>query len=244
MNYFLFMDESGDHGLGSIDPHFPVFVLCGALMSEANYKILELKLTEIKKKFWGDKKVIIHSSDIRKCEKEFQILFDLDIKKDFYASINNLITELKYTIISAAINKHKYIQKYGKLSDDVYEISLSFLIERSIFFLDEIIGLNKKLKIIIEKRGKKEDKKLDDHFQKLSSRGTGFVTAERLKNYGLEIEFYNKRDNIAGLQLADLLAYPIARYVIDPQRANPSFDILSKNFYKKGSRLFGLKVFP
>ncbi|MEX2589990.1 MAG: DUF3800 domain-containing protein, partial [Chitinophagales bacterium] len=34
MRYYLFLDESGDHGLKNIDSGFPVFVLCGVLISE------------------------------------------------------------------------------------------------------------------------------------------------------------------------------------------------------------------
>ncbi len=244
MTFYLFLDESGDHGLGNIDLQFPVFVLCGVLISESSYKIIENNLNEIKRNFWGDKKVIIHSSDIRKCEKEFQILFDLELKKNFYEAINNLITNSDYTIIASAINKQRYIQKYGKLSDDVYEISLSFLIERSVFYLDSIHNLDKQLKIIIERRGRKEDKKLDDHFQKLCAKGTGFVDANRLKSYNIEITFCDKQDDLTGLQLADLLAYPIARHTMDPNRANPAFDILANKFYTKDNKRYGLKIFP
>jgi hypothetical protein len=32
--------------------------------------------------------------------------------------------------------------------------------------------------------------------------------------------------NILGTQIADLVAYPIARHVLDPQKANPAFDIV------------------
>jgi hypothetical protein len=31
---FLFIDESGDHGLTRIDTDFPVFLLCGVLVDE------------------------------------------------------------------------------------------------------------------------------------------------------------------------------------------------------------------
>ena len=37
MKYFLFLDESGDHGLSRIDENFPIFLLCGILISEENY---------------------------------------------------------------------------------------------------------------------------------------------------------------------------------------------------------------
>ncbi len=242
--YYLFIDESGDHGLVKLDPSFPVFLLCGLIVSEVNYTDIKKEINELKHYFWKNKKVILHSRDIRKCEKEFQILFDLDIKKAFYDKLNNIITNSTYRIISSAIDKAKYIQKYGKLSNDVYELALSFIIERAIFSLDEVTKHNKQLEIIIEKRGKKEDRNLAEHFQRLLSRGTSYVSAERLQAVNVKISFRSKKENINGLQLADLLAYPMARYVIDHTRANPAFDILDDKIYRKGSKRYGLKIFP
>jgi uncharacterized protein with ParB-like and HNH nuclease domain len=110
--------------------------------------------------------------------------------------------------------------------------------------LDGLGEFEKEVEIVIEKRGKKEDKKLEEHFQRLMSRGTSYVSAERLKNLKMKFIFKNKKENINGLQLADLLAYPIARYVMEPYRANPAFDILKNKFYGKGGKRYGLKVFP
>ncbi|CAN0601282.1 unnamed protein product, partial [Ectocarpus sp. 12 AP-2014] len=242
--YYLFIDESGDHGLVNLDASFPVFLLCGLLISEENYKHTRNEINQLKSSFWGNKKVILHSRDIRKCEKEFQILFDLELKAAFYKHINEIIVQGRYRILSSAINKAKYIKTYGRLSNDVYELALSFIIERAIFCLDEKENEIKQLEIVIEKRGKKEDKQLDEHFQRLLARGTGYVSAERLKEVGIQIVFKDKKENINGLQLTDLLAYPIARYVIDPKRANPAFDILESKFYKKGTKRYGLKIFP
>ena len=123
-------------------------------------------------------------------------------------------------------------------------MALSFIIERAIFSLDEVKVVSKHLEIIIEKRGKKEDKKLEEHFQRLIARGTGFVSAERLQEVQLKIAFKDKKENINGLQLADLIAYPIARYVIEPKRANPAFDKLESKIYKKNGKRYGLKIFP
>lgn len=244
MKYSLFIDESGDHGLVNLDPNFPVFLLCGMLVSNSNYQRIRDQVNEVKHGFWGNKTVILHSRDIRKCEKEFQILFDLELKQQFYEQLNEVITSSDYTIFASAIRKDKYIKTYGKLSNDVYELALSFIIERCVFFLDGITDKDKELEIIIEKRGKKEDKKLDEHFQRLMARGTGYVSAERLNVLNIQIQFLDKKENINGLQMADLLAYPIARYVIDKDRANPAFDLLEPKFYKRGSRRYGLKIFP
>jgi Protein of unknown function (DUF3800) len=244
VKYYLFLDESGDHGLGKVDPSFPVFVLCGIICPEEEYGLINENMNEIKESLWKTRNVIFHSRDIRKCEKEFQILFDQNIKKDFYDRINRLITNSKYRIIASAINKNKYIKRYGRLNNDVYEIALSFIIERSVFLLDGLRGMDKTMEVIIEKRGSLEDKKLSQHFQQVLMRGTGFIDPKRLRNYNISFSFEAKKDNLNGLQLSDLIAYPIARYVIDPKRANPAFDVLSERFYKKGNKRYGLKIFP
>ncbi len=245
MNYYLFLDESGDHGLITMNPDFPVFLLCGFLVSEENYSEISNQINELKSLIWGEKQVILHSRDIRKCEKEFQVFFNLHIKELFYNELNRILSSNTYTVISSAIRKDLYINKYGRLSDnDVYELALSFIIERSVFFLDDIKENTKQLEIVIEKRGKKEDKKLDEHFQRLMSRGTGYVNANRLKQYGLDINFQSKKDNINGLQIADLIAYPTARFVLEPKRANPSFEIFENKIYTKCGKRYGLKIFP
>ncbi len=242
--YYLFIDESGDHGLTTLNPDFPVFLLCGVLVSAHEYLTIRDSFNEIKQQFWKNKQVIFHSRDIRKCEKEFQILFDLELKGAFYQQLNECIEGSNYTVIASAIRKDNYIRKFGRLSNDVYELALSFIIERSVFYLDEIQIPGKNLQIVIEKRGKKEDKKLDEHFQRLMARGTGYVSAKRLKDINLNIHFRSKKENVNGLQLADLVAYPTARYVINPKRANPAFDIVASKIYNKNGKRYGLKIFP
>lgn len=244
MKYTLYIDETGDHGLTTINPDFPVFLLCGVLVSEEEYENIRSSFNSIKNRIWGNKQVVFHSRDIRKCEKEFVVLFDMELKRQFYESLNGALTEHQYTVIASAIRKDTYIMRFGKLSNDVYELALSFIIERSVFFLDDIKTNSKELEIVIERRGKAEDKKLSEHFQRLLARGTGYVSATRLANYKLKIVFRSKRENINGLQLADLVAYPIARYVIEPTRANPAFDVVEPKIHAKNGKRYGLKVFP
>ena len=44
--------------------------------------------------------------------------------------------------------------------------------------------------------------------------------------------------------LADLIAYPIARYILEPDRINPSFEAFKNKFYEKAGKRYGLKIFP
>lgn len=243
LKYYLFLDESGDHGLKKIDENFPIFLLCGILISENDYDLIRKEINQIKQKFWKNINLILHSRDIRKCNNEFQILFDLNIKEQFYNSINSLISRDNYTILASSINKKAFIRKYGKLENDVYEIALSFVLERTVFCLDELENVDE-LEIIIEKRGKKEDLKLAKHLQKITQVGTYFVKPERIQKLGFKTKFSWKKENINGLQLADLIAYPTARYLLNPTGVHLSYDKFKHNFYRKNNKVYGLKEFP
>lgn len=244
--YLLFLDESGDHGLKTIDPNFPVFVLTGLLFSESNYKVICEKIDSFKKKFFKTNEVILHRRDMRKYESGFEILFNTEIKRKFYLELNKILSEADYKIVASAINKEKHIQTYGKLADDPYEIALTFVLERVLFEADNNTDATN-IHVTIEGRGKKEDAQLARRYNELLYRGTNQIKADRLVNiYDEELEVRLKKDNDCGLQLADLCAYPIARYVMNNNEPNPAYDVI-KNKIRKGSRGvfgYGIKIFP
>ena len=138
MKYYLFLDETGDHGLTYIDRNFPLFLLCGLIIEEEALARLEDETNKFKEKFFGTKEVILHSRDIRKCEGPFQVLFDLSLKDQFYTSLNEILSSAKFTLIGSAVNKEKHIKRYGKIASDPYSLSLSFILERLVFYLDTI----------------------------------------------------------------------------------------------------------
>lgn len=242
MKYYLFIDESGDHGLKNIDIHFPVFVLCGVIFSEENYKIFNEKFNEFKVSLWNSKEVIFHSRDIRKCDKEFKVLFDLEKKEFFYNRLNEIIKESEFSILSSVIQKDEFIKHFGRLGN-VYAVSLSFLIESSIFFLDTQ-PKPIELEIVVEKRGKLEDNDLLRHYNEVYSIGTGYISPKTIQQFSTRLKFRAKKDNLNGLQLADLVAYPIARHILEPNRVNLAFDVINEKIFVKNGKQYGLKRFP
>lgn len=73
---------------------------------------------------------------------------------------------------------------------------------------------------------------------------TFYVKPDRFQNYGFKAKFTWKKENSNGLQLSDLIAYPIARYILNPKGVHLSFDKFKDNFYMKGGKVYGLKQFP
>lgn len=189
MKYHFFLDESGDHGLSYVDKNFPLFLLCGCLFRDDVLKRVEEKINDFKFKYFQTKEVILHSRDIRKCEGAFQILFDLKLKEEFYRDLNAIIEDADFIIIGAGIDKEKHIKKYGKGAKNPYSLSLSFLIERLIFCLD---NLDKKAVVDIkaELRGKREDKMLLAHYNSILDRGTYYVSTSRLKEKIIDFKFF------------------------------------------------------
>ena len=91
INYHLYIDECGDQNLEAFSPTFPIFTLCGILVRDDLVPQLEGQVRALKQEFWGNRQIILHSRDIRKCQNGFEVLFDLDVKRRFYESINQLL---------------------------------------------------------------------------------------------------------------------------------------------------------
>lgn len=246
MKFYFFIDETGDHGLSYIDKNFPLFVLCGCLINENALKIMEDRINQFKLKYFKTTEVILHSREIRKCEGAFQILFDLQLKESFYKDINMVLSEVDYKVISVGINKAVHIEKYGNQAKDPYTISLYFVIEQMIFCLNSL-DKDATVDIKLEMRGRKEDNLLASHFNSILDMGTNHVNRDRLKRKHLNFKFFSKRDNVVGLQIADLIAYPLARHLLNPKEPYIPFDVIKDKIYCDSKGKYdgwGLKLFP
>ncbi|HDQ88699.1 MAG TPA: DUF3800 domain-containing protein [candidate division WWE3 bacterium] len=138
------------------------------------------------------------------------------------------------------------MDKYGKLADDPYEISLTFVLERVLYELDSRES-TEITDIVIESRGKREDQTLAQRYNELLYKGSSQVSSNRfVSRFNQEIFFKRKSENDIGLQIADLCAYPVARHVLYPTVPYPSFEVIEPKFRKgpKGINGHGLKIFP
>ncbi len=241
--YYLYIDECGDQNLENFNPEFPIFTLCGVLVSRENKKKFEAAFNALKQEFWGNEDVIIHSRDIRRCKNEFQVLLEPEIKTRFYTRVNEILSQNEaYVVVACTILKEPFIRLFSN-TEDVYGLSLSYLLERSIFCVDDK-NEDAVIDVIFEKRGKNEDRNLTKFYNGLRVTGTKWVDAERLQSRIGAFTARSKKDNLVGLQIADLIAYPIARKVLNADTPNPAFDIIKPSIYASNGSLLGFKVIP
>lgn len=155
--------------------------------------------------------------------------------------VNEMIELMPFMLISSVIDKKQLQERYSSPANP-YSIGLAFCIERLHYFLAEHGQLDAQTFLMVECRGKKEDRELELESRRLCAGGT---YAGDIRN--LEIRFMDKKHNSTGLQIADLVAYPIGRHIVRPDQPNRAFEIVQRKFRRNGrGRIdgYGLKVFP
>lgn len=108
-DFIVYADESGDHGMVSIDPEYPVFALTFCVMRKADYSGTVVPAVQsFKFGIWGHDAVILHEHEIRKSKGPFAILMtDRALRERFYDVLNGLIEAAPMTIFASVIDKEK-----------------------------------------------------------------------------------------------------------------------------------------
>ncbi|WP_363350069.1 DUF3800 domain-containing protein [Methylocystis echinoides] len=241
-NYIVYADESGDHSLVSINPQNPVFVLAFCIFEKRVYMETVVPMVQrLKFDFFGHDCLVLHSHEIRKARGEFSILLNANIRTAFVERVNAIMRDAPMTIIAAAIDKQRHVRQYSDPANP-YGIALTFCMERLQRWLVERGQANSKTHVLVEMRGKSEDAKLELEFRRISD---GHNHVGPMSN--LEIRFMDKKHNSTGLQVADLVAHPIGRHVINPTQPNRAYDLIEPKFRRNSAghiRGYGLKIFP
>ncbi|HEX8830536.1 MAG TPA: DUF3800 domain-containing protein [Longimicrobium sp.] len=240
-DFIVFADESGDHGLATLDPNYPMFVLALCLFTKEEYAGITVPaVLRLKFKHFGHDQVILHEHEIRKTIGHFRFLTDANRRPGFYADLNALVEAAPFTLVAAAIHKEKHRARHTSPANP-YHIALSFGLE-SLYRHLENLGCREGIThMMFEKRGAKEDAELELEFRRVCD---GHNAAGR--RFPFEIVMADKKCNSPGLQVADLVARPIGRHILDPAQPNRAYDVLSRKFRRgPGGSVqgWGLKVF-
>ena len=102
-DYVIYVDESGDHGLVSIDQQYPIFVLVFCIFKKQDYLATVQKVQQFKFCHFGHDMVILHESDIRRDRGDFKMLKSKERKNVFINDITNIIGDETFTVISISV---------------------------------------------------------------------------------------------------------------------------------------------
>ena len=240
--FLAFFDECGDHSLDKIDRDFPLFVLALVLVERSVYQDQMLpEFNRFKLRYFNHEGINLHSRDIRLAGGPFSLLLNPTIRPQFMAELSDLMERVPFTLFISAIQKQAYLTKHGGAAANPYDLALEFTMEGLFHFLNA--QGERQLPIVAEARGKREDNMLEQTFSRMMKHGTANVTAEQFQQLDCPLSFQSKKNNILGVQLADLCAHPCARHILNPAKANRAFEIARKRLYQRDG-VSGWKVFP
>ena len=242
----LFLDESGDHNLGVIDPQYPLFVLGGCIVeSEYHENVMIPSLRHYKKQLFGREDFILHTADIARRRGVFQKLTAEAFRAQFYESTNALMQTLDYQVIACVVEKERHLRQYGLAAIDPYLLSLRIVAERFVWELKHR-KTGEPGYIVAESRDETLDNQLRLAWIDLRTSGTPKCSAAQIRKHISDLHIRNKRDNIAGLQMADLIVSPVGRRVLGKQTKRDWEIIKSKLRKDKRGRFmgYGLVILP
>jgi hypothetical protein len=220
--HLAFLDESGDHSLDKIDQSYPIFVLCAVVFDETYYyNTVVQAIKNFKLEHSINPQTPLHSYHIRKQKPPFNFLYSKDVFNHFAHDITDLLINLDFQIYAVTINKNNLTN--SRSTDNPYHYCFHGLLK----LLDPKITNNFMLRI--ESREPHNDRKLTTEFAKYKE----FSPNTQCQ----DISFHQKDQVIAGLEIADLCAYPIGRHTLHPTASNLSFNVIAQKMVKFGNWL-------
>lgn len=211
--YRLYIDEHGTDDVTSVEGDNERYLsLTGVAMKvDVARDILAPALDQLKADIFDhdpDEPIILHRKKIVKGNGPFGVLDkDPDLRAAFDARIKQIKATTDYRVITALIDKRAMLGKLNWVNKQPYHYLMEVMAEKFSLFLDRMNDIGD---IMPEGRMGKSDERLQTAYMQVRGAGTYYVSAHAMRKRipSSNLKFRYKRDNIAGLQLADLLAHP------------------------------------
>jgi hypothetical protein len=232
----MYLDESGNHSLSTVEPNFPVFVLGGVIL-ERNYvfEVVEPRLSALKLSFFGRDDFALHTAEIVRPKGQFSVLKDDALKLEFVSALTELMRELEYTVVACAVLKMPFRRAGHLEAEDLYLHSLEFVVEQFCAEVGE--GADAGL-VYAERRRPDLDRELETSWDSMRRLGNRGLPSTDLSRRILELVLKDKRTRTVGLELADLVVSPIGRAMAGYDRRE-DWDVVESKFRRVGGSYFG-----
>jgi hypothetical protein len=211
--YHLYFDETGTGDLKAHqkDQNQRYLSLTGFVFrQDVHDTTFTRRVSAFKRRIFKTPDVILHRRDIMAGEGIFALLDDDTVRANFDAQFANLVEYLPGPAFTVSIDKQAHLEKYKVWQFDPYHYVLTCLVERFVLWLgrNSFVG-----DVMGEARGPKHDGRLRRAFHRMYKDGSDFLERQTVqaKLISRELRLEPKTANVAGLQVADLLAHPAHR---------------------------------
>jgi len=212
VKYRMYVDEVGNPDLNASYDHRHRHLSLTGVIIELGHVVAQVfpRLEDLKRRFFGshpDNPIILHRKDLVNARPPFQCLRDPPTRTKFDSELLQLLAELDYVVITVVIDKQAHVEQYRVWRYDPYHYCMKVLLERYVMWLQ---GIRAEGDVMAESRGGKEDRRLKASFLGLTEAGTEHIGVETFQRWltSKQLKVKPKSNNIAGLQLADVIAHP------------------------------------
>jgi hypothetical protein len=225
----------------AINREFPLFALSFCVFTKTAYvdevtpAVRRLKLTT-----FGRDLVVLHEHDIRKKSGAFAMM-SREPRAMFLEMLSRVIEAASFTLVAVVIDKGK-LRLDAVQSANPYHLALQYGLERVFRFLAERGQAERATHFIVEARGKREDRELELEFRRICEGKNGLN-----QTLPFRLVMADKKTNSEGLQIADMVARPVALSVLRPGQPNRVMAILEGKLWRGSDGQiadYGLKCFP
>jgi hypothetical protein len=254
MKYRMYVDEVGNSDLESSDnPNHRFLSLTGVILDLGYVDgVVHPELESLKRKYFHshpDDPVVFHRKEMLNGKPPFEALNNPDIRQAFDGELLQKLEDWDYRVITVCLDKKSHKETYQTWRFDPYHYCLVILLERLTFFLERVEARGD---VMAESRGGKEDRRLKDSFLRLWGRGTEYVSPDRFQARltSKQLKVKQKQNNIAGLQIADLVAHPSRNEILGENDllgkplapfGGKIVQILGAKYDQQGGRVYGKK---
>ena len=230
--YRIYIDESGDHRVYKSNDASKRYLGLTGIVIDCDYyrEVFQPTLELLKQKHFPhnpDDPIILHREDIINKRGPF---WRLRVDSSLNAFNTDLLLFLKdqhYSVISVVIDKETHYSKYGNSAYHPYHYCLTVILERYCGLLKDF---HTKGDVMAESRGGIEDTHLKMAYENVFNSGTRYYSVGFFQSAltSHEIKLKPKWKNIAGLQLADMLAHVCKEEILnDNHRIQMNSEIFS-----------------
>jgi len=217
--YRLYIDESGDHYYSNSDTTERRYLCLLGVYFDLNYyeKEFQPNFENFKIKHFSrdvdDRIILLHRKELINKTGSFSCLEDPIKEKAFNEDLLQIMASTNFKLITVVIDKKSHKERWGTNAAHPYHYCLLALVQRFVGFLN---CYHYRGDVMAESRGGQEDLQLKSEFTHLYQTGTTYVSSSIFQNVlsSKEIKLRKKEHNIAGLQIADLLAYSCKQDVL------------------------------
>lgn len=246
----VFIDECGNHR--SHDHYFPYFSVAAVVINDEDYANVQQRWRDWRYEYMREPERATHEPKMRMQNLGYSLKNgkSVDVAQ---SSLNNLLMDLPFHLVASVLDHREFSVQYGRstvdefLPRDAYLMSITFALERVAHLLHHGMG-DRLARVLADSRERSNDARLQMEYQRLQIEGTLFLAPEWFRHqFDAFMRFLPRTDDEVGLQIADLMARPVAEKYKDPSSSPLRWDVAKAKLYQGGADTrpaWGLKLFP